>query len=83
MSLYFCKYSGLGKAFVFFKKKLGLGSYFGKVKIFWNRGGAKIFYFEENLVTQKMAWSLDHKDLVGPQTHPSNNTLANKIFTTI
>jgi hypothetical protein len=23
------------------------------------------------------------KNLVGPQTHPSNNTLANKIFTTI
>jgi hypothetical protein len=56
---------------------------FWKIEIFWNRGGAKIFYFEKKLVSQGMAWSLDHRNWVGPQTHPANNTLANKIFTTI
>jgi hypothetical protein len=30
-----------------------------------------------------MAGSLDHKNWAGPQTHPLNNTLANKSFTTI
>jgi hypothetical protein len=34
--------------------------------------GAKILYFEKKLVTQKMAWSLDHKDWVGPQNNTSS-----------
>jgi hypothetical protein len=45
----------LGKAFVL---ELDLGSSFGKNKIFSNKGGAKIFYFEKKIVTQ----SLDHKN---------------------
>jgi hypothetical protein len=42
----------LGNAFVL---KIDLGSGFGKLKYFEKKGGAKIFYFEKKLVTQRMA----------------------------